>query len=70
MKIKFATEIMKEIEARGNVRIPEGYVTGEAFEKWMYELEEQEESLSDACNIKVESEFAYNQFSEELGEAA
>lgn len=52
MKIKFATDIVKEIEVRGNVRIPEGYVTGEAFEEWIYELEEQEENLIDT-DIRV-----------------
>ena len=35
MAIKFADEIIKEIEKRGSVKIPNGNVTGEEFEKWL-----------------------------------
>jgi hypothetical protein len=35
MTIKFAKDIIKEIQKRGSVTIPKGYVTGEAFEKWL-----------------------------------
>jgi hypothetical protein len=36
MNIKFAIDIAKDIENRGPVNIPEGYVTGEAYEEWLY----------------------------------
>lgn len=35
MAIKYVTEIAKELEERGEIQIPEGYITGEAFEKWL-----------------------------------
>lgn len=35
MNIKFAEEIVEEMNARGQISVPEGYVTGEEFEKWM-----------------------------------
>lgn len=36
MAIKYANEIAKEIEERGEIQIPDGYVTGEEYEKWLY----------------------------------
>lgn len=36
MAIKFAEDIIKEIQKRGSVIIPEEYVTGEDFEEWLY----------------------------------
>ena len=35
--IKFAAEIVEEIESRGEIKIPEGYINGEAYEEWLYE---------------------------------
>lgn len=35
MSIKYADEIVKEIEERGQIQVPNGYVTGEEFEKWL-----------------------------------
>lgn len=35
-RIKLAKEIIEEIKERGPISIPKGYVTGEAFEKWLY----------------------------------
>lgn len=35
MEIKFAKDIIKKIQKRGSVTIPNGYVTGESFEKWL-----------------------------------
>lgn len=37
-EIKMAKDIIKEIEHKGKISVPNGYVTGEAFEKWLYEL--------------------------------
>ncbi len=37
MGIKFAMDIIKEIEKRGPITVPSGYVTGEAYEEWLYE---------------------------------
>jgi hypothetical protein len=36
-KVKMAKDIIKDIENRGKISVPDGYVTGEAFEKWLYE---------------------------------
>lgn len=36
MSIKFADEIVKEIKERGQIQTPEGCVTGEEYEKWLY----------------------------------
>ena len=35
--IKYADQIVKEINKRGPITIPKGCVTGEEFEKWLYE---------------------------------
>ena len=35
MNIKFSNEIIKEIQRRGNIEAPEGYVTGESYEEWL-----------------------------------
>ena len=35
MSIKFAEEIVNEIEKRGAIRIPDGNISGEEFEKWL-----------------------------------
>jgi hypothetical protein len=35
MAIKYADEIAKEIEERGRIQIPDGYITGEEFENWL-----------------------------------
>lgn len=35
MAIKYANEIVKEIEERGEIQVPDGCVTGEEFEKWL-----------------------------------
>ena len=42
--IKFAEDITKQIEERGLITVPEGYVTGEAFEEWLYESTDKETS--------------------------
>ena len=35
MAIKFADEIVKEIEERGQIQVQDDCVTGEEFEKWL-----------------------------------
>lgn len=35
MRVKYAKDIIKEIQARGSIQVPEGYITGEAFEEWV-----------------------------------
>lgn len=35
--IKYAEDIVKEIDERGTIKIPDNCVTGEEFEKWLYE---------------------------------
>ena len=37
MGIRFAMDIIKEIEKRGPITVPSGYVIGEAYEEWLYE---------------------------------
>lgn len=37
MAIKYAQEIAQEIKKRGAIRIPSNVVTGDAFERWLYE---------------------------------
>ena len=41
--VKFAEDIIKEIEERGSIEVPEGYVTGEAFEEWLREQANEED---------------------------
>lgn len=48
--IKFAVEIVEDIKKRGNIEVPEGYVTGESFEKWLYERREYVNS--DKCRAR------------------
>lgn len=37
MAIKYANEIVKEIEERGQIQVPDNCITGEEFEKWLRE---------------------------------
>ena len=36
-EIKYAKEIIKDIESRGSISVPDDCVTGEEYEKWMRE---------------------------------
>lgn len=36
-RIKFAEDIVKEINERGTISVPENCMTGEEYEKWLYE---------------------------------
>lgn len=49
MGIKFAMDIIKEIEKRGSITVPKGYVTGEAYEEWLYE--------EDVMDLKAQDDF-------------
>ncbi len=40
--IKSVKELIKEIEERGPIEVPEGCVTGEEYEKWLYEEDKPE----------------------------
>ena len=46
MNIKFANEIVKEMEERGLIQMPENSINGEEYEKWLYEEEKVNENLS------------------------
>ena len=35
MSIKYADEIIEEIEERGPIQVPDNCVTGEAFDQWL-----------------------------------
>lgn len=37
MDVKFAADIARDIEERGPVTVPDGCVTGEAYETWLCE---------------------------------
>lgn len=37
MNIKLAEDIVKEMEERGVITVPQGCVTGEDFEEWLCE---------------------------------
>lgn len=70
MKIKFASDIVKEIENRGSITVPEGYVTGEAFENWLYEKPLKSGKTSMQTTVISYNSSYWNIFSEDLGEAA
>lgn len=45
MCIKFAMEIINEIEKRGSITVPTGYVVGEPYEEWLYKESNREENI-------------------------
>ncbi len=47
MRVKYAKDIIKEIQARGSIQVLEGYITGEAFEEWLEGKERFEMSISE-----------------------
>lgn len=49
MNIKLAEDIVKEMEERGVITIPQGCVTGEDFEEWLCEKSSQ---LNRMVNMK------------------
>ncbi len=74
MAIKFAEDIIKEIQARGSIQVPEGYITGEAFEEWL-RSEQIFIKLPDNIDVKKENKIKINFvvsnfFPENYGEAA
>lgn len=71
MAIKFAVDIIKEIEKRGSITIPNGYVTGEAFEEWLYENDLLETKMKSCSEIfRVKTNHYENIFNECYGDAA
>ena len=68
MGIKFAKDIIKDIENRGRIYVPEGYVTGDAFEEWLYGEENSYENIP--RNVTVKQNYDYNIFDENLGDEA
>ena len=36
MSIKFAGQIVEEMNNRGSISVPDGCVTGEEYEEWLY----------------------------------
>lgn len=71
MGIKFAMDIIKEIEKRGSITVPSGYVTGEAFEEWLYEditMDSKVERSLKTTIIKVD--WYENVYLENYGDAA
>ena len=37
MAIKYSGDIVKDINNRGQIHVPDGYVTGDEFEQWLRE---------------------------------
>ena len=71
MGIKFAMDIIKEIEKRGPITVPSGYITGEAYEEWLYEgiaIDSRKESSLSETLIKIE--LYENVYDENYSEAA
>lgn len=69
MSIKFADEIIKENEKRGSVKIPNGNVTGEEFEKWLMVdcyLSVKEQTVEKYITSRTE----INEFIDDYGDAA
>lgn len=59
MRVKYAKDIIKEIQARGSIQVPEGYITGEAFEEWLEGKERFGMSISEQVKElrEIASEF-------------
>lgn len=75
MAVRFADEIVKEIQTRGSIMVPEGYVTGEEFENWLYYDDEILFELSDNMNMCkgnaiMPASVGLDFFPESYGEAA
>lgn len=71
MAIKFAEDIVKEIEERGPIYVPDGYVTGEAFEEWLYEdIAMEDNCLSNLNDLIITTNICENVYVESYGEAA
>lgn len=50
--IKYAKEIVKEIQKRGRIKVSEDAVTGEAFEGWLHQKEIVTKSLDNESVFK------------------
>lgn len=71
MAIKFAEDIIKEIEERGSITVPRGYVTGEAFEEWLYEdIAMEANGINSLCELMITARICENEYNESYGEAA
>jgi len=72
MGIKFAKDIVKDIEERGVVSVPEGYVIGENFERWLYEPNDNNDVFEYSMEVEFVSKYSYNEFdkSSGIGDAA
>lgn len=60
MGIKYANDIAEEIEERGEVQTPSGYVNGEAFEKWLRRKNNMEENPVFNIDYRKEAEKILN----------
>lgn len=70
MSIKFAKEIVNEIKKRGAIKIPEGNVSGEEFEKWLM-FDYYMDSMCETTTEKViVASNQINEFTDNYGEAA
>ena len=74
MAIKFAEDIVKEIRERGSIEVPKGYVTGEAFEEWLYKetvfIELADDTIAIGTDTIMPVSVGLDFFSENYGEAA
>ena len=50
LNIKFAEDIVSDMEARGSIETPEGFINGEAYERWLYEGDREDKQNDTTCN--------------------
>lgn len=53
MAVKFADEIAKEIQERGNIEVPEGCFTGEAFEEYLHKENLAVSAIQDGAGGRI-----------------
>lgn len=70
MAIKFAGQIIEEIEKRGLVTIPDNNVTGEAFEEWLMYDWQVDSEMEPILENYISTGTDVNEFTDNYGEAA
>ena len=70
MAIRFANEIIDEIEKRGFITVPRGNVTGDEFEKWLMNDYCMEMETFQVMEKVITSNTDINDFYDNFGDAA
>ena len=55
MSIKFAKQIVEEMDSRGPISVPDGCVTGEEHEEWMRQDSKDRKKISESNKFYGES---------------